>query len=105
MDIKKILNGLGPYDQSKLEKARAEKLKEQRETGSGAKEPVAAGDKVSISGEAQLRTEAYTSATGASDIRHDKVAEIKAKIAAGEYEMNTRKIAENIVKEDLDFFS
>lgn len=103
MDIKKILNGLGPYDQSKIEKARADKLKGERESGS--KASTAGGDKVSISDEAQLRTEAYSSATGASDIRHEKVAEIKAKIASGEYEINTRKIAENIVKEDLDFFS
>lgn len=103
MDIKKILSGMGPYDQSKIEKARADKLKEQR--GSGTKDVAAGGDKVSISDEAQLRTEAYSTATGASDIRHDKVAEIKARIASGEYEINTRKIAENIVKEDLDFFS
>ncbi|TVM34152.1 flagellar biosynthesis anti-sigma factor FlgM [Oceanidesulfovibrio marinus] len=103
MDIKKVLSGLGPYDQSKLEKTRSDKLKSQRESDAGSSS--ARGDKVSISDEAQLRTEAYSTASSASDIRHDKVAEIKARIEAGEYEINTRKIAENIVKEDLDFFS
>ncbi len=103
MDIKKVIAGLGPYEQSRLEKTQAEEAKARRSSKQHA--APAAGDKVSVSSDAMLRAEAHTHASSAEDIRREKVAAIKAQIANGEYQMNTRKIAENIVKDDLDFFS
>ena len=99
MEIKKTLNGLDPY-QAKLEKAEAE-AKIKRDKASKGKEG-GDSDKVSLSPEAKLRTEAYKTAASSEDIRPEKVAEIKAKIANGTYEINSRKIAEKLIKEDLD---
>ena len=62
------------------------------------------GDRVSFSDEGRLRTEAYKEAMNAPEVRKDKVAEIKAKIASGEYEIDSKKIAEGLLRDDLDLF-
>ena len=62
------------------------------------------GDRVSLSDEGRLRTEAYKEAMNAPDVRSDKVAAIKAQIEAGEYEIDSTKIAEGILKEELNLF-
>lgn len=60
-------------------------------------------DRVSVSDEAKRRA-AADSSTVEEPIRREKVEEIKALIANGEYEINTGKIAKRIVQEDPGFF-
>lgn len=62
------------------------------------------GDKVSFSDEGRLRTEAYKEAMNAPEVRKDKVAAIKAQIASGEYEIDSKKIAEGILRDEIDLF-
>jgi len=62
------------------------------------------GDKVSFSDEGRLRTEAYKEAMNAPEVREDKVAAIKAQIASGEYEIDSKKIAEGILRDEIDLF-
>ncbi len=99
MEIKNVLSGLNAYDRTKLNKAESEQLKSRQSSG---KAEGATGDRVEFSDEAKLRTEAYSTASNTSDIRRDKVEEIKARIAAGEYQMDSRKIAQNLVRDELD---
>jgi negative regulator of flagellin synthesis FlgM len=99
MQIKNLIDGLGPYDKAKLEKAESDKAKARRGDKAAGKD---AGDKVSLSPEAKLRTEAYKAAQDAPEVRHDKVAAIKAQIASGEYTVDSRKIAEKLVRDELD---
>lgn len=101
MEIKNVLNGLNPYEQSaKLEKAEGQQVKSKRD--STATSANTQGDRVRFSDEALLRTEAFQSASSTSDVRQDKVAEIKARIAAGEYQVDSRKIAENLIRDEID---
>lgn len=99
MEINKLLTKLSPYDQAKVEKAEADKARAKRSKGEA---EGSAGDKVSLSSEAKHRTEAYKSAQAAPEIRQEKVDEIKAQIASGTYEIDNYKIAEKLVKEDLE---
>ena len=99
MEIKNLLKGQGPYDQAKIEKAEADKAKERRDKAAS---PETGGDRISLSDEAKLRTEALAEASRAPGVRREKVEAIKAKIQAGEYEIDKRKIAETMVKEDLE---
>ena len=99
MEIKNsLLTGLNPYDRTKLEKAEGQQVKNKSESGA----PGNKGDRVEFSDEAKLRTEAFQSANSAPDVRRDKVEEIKARIAAGDYQVDSRKIAENLVRDELD---
>ncbi len=100
MEIKSTLTGLNAYENTKLERAEVESAKARRqETG----QPTdSQGDRVEFSDEAKLRTEAYTTALGSSDVRSDKVAEIKARIASGEYQVDSQKIASNLIRGELD---
>ncbi|MGE4297839.1 MAG: flagellar biosynthesis anti-sigma factor FlgM [Desulfovibrionaceae bacterium] len=101
MEIKNLLTGLDPYQQqAKVEKNEAEAKARSAKTAD-----TRGGDKVSLSPEARLRTEAYKSAQAAPDVRQEKVDAIKAKIANGEYQIDTRKIAEKMLSEEVDLFS
>ncbi|GAB7078985.1 flagellar biosynthesis anti-sigma factor FlgM [Megalodesulfovibrio paquesii] len=102
MDIKTLLSGLDAYDPARLDKSDADATRVRRSKADAVEN--ARGDKVSFSDDARLRTEAFSSAMSAPDIRKDKVAAIKAQIAAGEYTMDSQKIAAKIVQDDLDFF-
>jgi negative regulator of flagellin synthesis FlgM len=97
MVINKILTGTSPYE--KLEKAENEQAKAKRDKGA---DEAQAGDRISLSEGAKLRTEAHKAAQDAPEIRREKVEAIKAKIAAGEYEIDAQKVAQKMVEEDLD---
>ena len=98
MEINNLLGKLGPYDPQKIEKTNEEAAKARKERAASRSE----GDRVNLSDEAKLRTEAFGAASAAPEVRSDKVAAIKAQVASGEYRIDTRKIAENMVKEDLE---
>lgn len=100
MEIKTTLRNLDPYQQ-KLDKAEND-AKIKRDKSAGRANGSGQEDRVSLSPEAKLRTEAYRTAQNTDEIRTDKVEEIKARIANGTYEINTRKIAENLIRDDLD---
>ena len=94
---------------AKLDSYRTSLNKGQQAETAGRNEEVSSdmepkGDRVSLSDEGRLRTEAYKEAMGAPDVRADKVAAIKAQIASGEYQIDSTKIAEGILKEEIDLF-
>ncbi len=64
----------------------------------------AAGDKVSVSTDALLRTEAYKAASAAPDVRQDRINEIRERLAAGDYHIDNRLIAARLVESELTLF-
>lgn len=61
-------------------------------------------DKISMSREALLLTEALRAAQNAPDVRTDKVASLKSAIENGTYNINARLIAERIAVEEISIF-
>ncbi|MBG0776854.1 MAG: flagellar biosynthesis anti-sigma factor FlgM [Desulfovibrionaceae bacterium] len=100
MEITKMMSGLDPYrQQAKVEKTDADSARAKNAKGSSG-----SGDKVSLSAEARQRTEAYKEAMSAPEVRREKVEVLKAQVESGEYQVDSRKIAENMLKDDLDLF-
>ncbi len=93
----RVNNGLGTYENAKLEKTERDRAKSKESSS----ETSSSRDTVNISDEALLRTDALQTATSTSDIRREKVEAIKAQIANGEYTIDTRKIATNLVRDDM----
>ena len=97
MEIKNLVGEINPYSQKKVERAERERppAVTSRTSSSGT-------DKVSVSEEAKLRAAALSAATSASDVRVDKVEELKAQVQAGTYVPDNRKTAMNLIRDDLD---
>lgn len=51
-----------------------------------------------------LLTEALNAAHNAPDIRRARVEAIRAQIESGEYEIDSRKLAESLIRENPDLF-
>ena len=65
---------------------------------------MATGDKVSVSSDALLRTEAYRAAATAPDVRQEKVNELKGRVNSGDYQIDNRRIASKLVQSELALF-
>ncbi len=63
------------------------------------------GDTIHVSSEGMLRTEAFHAALSASDIRQEKIDSIKSRIASGNYHIDTKQLAFNLLRDDSVFFS
>lgn len=61
-------------------------------------------DKVSVSDEGVLRTEAYRTAMNSGDVRQDKINSIKDRIANGSYEISATRIAANLLQQEAEMF-
>lgn len=72
----------------------------QHQTPSAAAAP-SAGDKVSVSADALLRTEAYRAASTAPDTRQEKIDTLKERLATGNYHIDNRRIANKLVESEL----
>ncbi len=104
MEIKNTLNQLDPYrTQLKTEDAKAAQAKARADakagTATGAK-----GDRISLSPEAKLRTETFTAAMNAPEVRQAKVDAIKAQVESGEYQPDSKKIAAKLLREEPGLF-
>lgn len=100
MEIKNYLVGLDTY-QAKLEKSDTGKAKAEKRSSADTQ---AKGDRVSVSNEARLRTEAYRTALNAPEVRQEKVNAIKARVDAGEYQIDSHRVAEKLIKEEAEMF-
>ena len=97
MEIKSSMQKLvDPYTQQ-VQKQSVQKPEAQSQAG----QAQSTGDRVSVSHEARMLTEAYAAATNAPEIRQDKVATLKAQIANGTYAPNSRAIAEKLLQNEL----
>lgn len=62
------------------------------------------GDTISVSLDALLMTEARRSARSAPDVRREKVDVLKEQVANGTYQMDSRRIAEGLLREESGLF-
>jgi negative regulator of flagellin synthesis FlgM len=96
MTINNITHANG-YEAHRLEQI---EQKHQEAQKTLAQEP--SSDRISISEEGRLKANALKAAQEADGVRADKVAELKAKIEAGEYKPEGKDIAASLVKQELD---
>ena len=102
MEIKNTLNPLDPYTKAKLTDVTAPTAR--KEATNAPSTVMETGDRVSLSDEARLRTEAFTSAMNAPDVRAAKVAELKAKVESGEYTVDSKAVAAKLLQEEPGLF-
>ena len=62
-------------------------------------------DKVSVSHEARLLSEARRAAEASPDVRTDKVEALRIQVANGTYKPDSRLIAENLLREEPGIFA
>ena len=62
------------------------------------------GDTVSVSQDALLLTEARRTAQNTPDVRADKVATLRQEVADGTYAVDSRRIAQSLIREEPGLF-
>ncbi|EGJ51167.1 flagellar biosynthesis anti-sigma factor FlgM [Desulfocurvibacter africanus] len=98
MEIKNLLEGRGAYKQGKIDRTGTEAKSKTTDTESRG------SDTVVLSEEARLRGQALQVANLDSGVRTDRVQELRERVKDGTYEPNLRKVAENLLRQDLDLF-
>ncbi len=103
MEIKNT--SLGTY-RSQMERPNSEfRIREAGTMHKGsAPASVTHGDRVSVSRDGMLRTEAFSVAMSAADIRQEKVDAIKEQLASGQYRIDSRHIATRLVQSEMALF-
>lgn len=102
MEIKNNLNPLDPYTRTKLAGTHSQ---ENTRGARGVAAPASeSGDRVSLSPEAKLHTEAHSAAMNAPDVRQAKIDELKARIESGTYQPDSRAIAARLLAEEPGLF-
>ncbi|WP_028575782.1 flagellar biosynthesis anti-sigma factor FlgM [Desulfonatronovibrio hydrogenovorans] len=95
MQIKGLLTGLQTYEQSKIDKNKTGKGSDGSRTGSSS-------DKVTLSEGAKLYRSGLEQALTADEVRSEKIEELKAQIKDGTYQPDSRRIAEKMIREDME---
>lgn len=104
MDIKNIYGIKQSYDQTRLTRGESGTTPTVG-SGSGTEATqTTSADRVTLSDNARLVSQAATEALGTSDIRADKVASLKAQVEAGTYQPDSKKIAEKLLTMESDLF-
>jgi negative regulator of flagellin synthesis FlgM len=73
-------------------------------SGTDSSQQTSSADRVTLSDDAKLVSQAATEATNTSDVRTDKVASLKAQVDAGTYQPDSKKIAEKMLTMESDLF-
>ena len=96
MEIQSVLTGIQTYKQNGIEKNKASQYKK---TGTSD-----IGDQVTFSSRARLFHESLKVAKQSPDVRQEKIEELKAKIEAGEYQIDEHQIARKLLQEEMDIW-
>lgn len=96
MDIKHV-GDLNPYANRKVQ----ESAKGQGAEKGAGQQSSSVGDTVSLSGEARLRGAALSEAAQSSDVRQEKVRDLREKVRNGTYKPDLQKAAANLLRDDL----
>lgn len=97
MSIRSIQPNLTGYETQRLEQANA-----QRQDASKAKGHSDSADRISISDQGRIQANTLKVAQDSDGVRTEKIADIKARIAAGTYQPDSRDIASKMVRQELD---
>ncbi len=104
MDINDILGTGKSYGQNRVGSGQTAGVS----GGSGSGKTAGASgssDTVTLSGDAKLFAQAVRDAQSASEVRAERVAELKAQVESGEYQPDSRKIAEKLLLSEIDLLS
>lgn len=104
MEIKNNLNPLDPYTQARLTGATHANQAASRAAANAPAPARESGDRVSLSPEAKLRTEAFSTAMSAPEVRAEKVAALKARVESGEYQVDSAAVAAKLLQEEPGLF-
>lgn len=97
------INTIKPF--SGYESARLDHLEQQRQEHQKTVVNQESGtDRISISDEARLKMSMLKAAQEDDGVRADKVADVKARIEAGEYEASGKDIAAGLLRQELDIW-
>ncbi|WP_291321907.1 flagellar biosynthesis anti-sigma factor FlgM [Desulfonatronospira sp.] len=96
MQIKGFPTGIQTYEQSRTDKTRADK--EARKSSLQGQ----SGDKVTLSQGAKLHHAAMQAAVDSDEVRMEKVQDLRERVADGSYQLDARKTAEKMIREDLE---
>lgn len=102
MDIQQLTSALDAYGGTVAGAGTADETP-QRRSRTAAAAP-ARGDTVKVSQDGQLLNVAFKAAQEAPDVRAEKVAQLRARIADGTYASDSRKIAAGILREEAALF-
>lgn len=103
MHIKNITGELNPYAKKKLdETAKQQKAADATGRQLAHKATTEGSDVVHLSPEARLRGTALNTAANSSDVRTEKVRELKEQVRNGTYKPDVKKAAANLIRDDLD---
>lgn len=75
-----------------------------RGSNTDSSQSTSSADRVTLSDNAKLVSQATKDAQDASDVRADKVASLKAQVEAGTYQPDSTKIAEKMLTMESDLF-
>ncbi len=95
------INTITPF--GGYEARRLEQQEQQRQESQKAAVVQESGtDRISISEEGRLKMNMLKAAQETDGVRADKVADVKARIEAGEYNPDSKDIAASLLKQELD---
>lgn len=103
MDIKKIYEGALPYSNKMVGEGGEASASKKGGKTSGSGNAAGSSDKISLSDDAKLYSQAVKNAQSEPEIRAAKVAELKAKVQSGEYQPDSKVIAEKLLRSEIDF--
>lgn len=101
MDIQQLTSALDAYGGTVAGAGTADATPQRRSRTAAAP---ARGDTVKVSQDGQLLNVAFKAAQEAPDVRAEKVAQLRARIADGTYASDSRKIAAGILREEAALF-
>lgn len=97
------INTITPF--GGYEARRLEQQEQQRQESQKAAVVQESGtDRISISEEGRLKMNMLKAAQETDGVRADKVADVKARIEAGEYNPDSKDIAASLLKQELDIW-
>jgi negative regulator of flagellin synthesis FlgM len=97
------INTITPF--GGYEARRLEQQEQQRQESQKAAVVQESGtDRISISEEGRLKMNMLKAAQETDGVRADKVADVKARIEAGEYKPDSKDIAASLLKQELDIW-
>jgi negative regulator of flagellin synthesis FlgM len=90
----------GGYEARRLEQQEQQRQESQK----AAVVQESGADRISISEEGRLKMNMLKAAQENDGVRADKVADVKARIEAGEYNPDSKDIAASLLKQELDIW-
>lgn len=94
------VNTISGYESQRLE----QHLEQQKKDAYKAASAELGTDKISISDEGRLKAAILKTAQESPDVRQDVVADVKARIEAGQYKPESKDIAANLIRQELDIW-